>query len=252
MEGTAMRLKRSYRYSLEELPFSRAKGMRYSSPSSTITSCLCLPTGPLECIKPCQTKENAQIQNNVHSVVLLISSCHNSIFCYALHTNIQAMTHKGTTHPLHRRDEQVIKCSKWRLSQVAGAAGQGRVTVFGRWHGVTEQAGHTLAAPAQTQQKIMPFSFFTSHMYFPSLYKETCFLTVHMTINTLNLEKNICMDSSAFVFFSWSYKMTFLPPDLQTFKIWWSAMFYECPWVNTTISSNLIIFYLTTGYIYLK
>ncbi|TNN82294.1 hypothetical protein EYF80_007415 [Liparis tanakae] len=48
-----MRLKRSYRYSLEELPFSRAKGMRYSSPSSTITSCLCLPTGPLECIKPC-------------------------------------------------------------------------------------------------------------------------------------------------------------------------------------------------------
>lgn len=28
MDGTAMRLKRSYKYSLEELPLSRAKGMR--------------------------------------------------------------------------------------------------------------------------------------------------------------------------------------------------------------------------------
>lgn len=28
MDGTAMRVKRSYRYSLEELPFRRAKGMR--------------------------------------------------------------------------------------------------------------------------------------------------------------------------------------------------------------------------------
>ena len=44
MEGTAMRLKRSYRYSLEELPLSKAKGMRNSSPSSTGTSSRWRPT----------------------------------------------------------------------------------------------------------------------------------------------------------------------------------------------------------------
>lgn len=63
----------------------------------------------------------------------------------------RAMAHKGRTHPLHGCDEQIIKCSKGRLSQVAGATRQGRVTVFGRWHGVAEQAGHALTAPAQTR-----------------------------------------------------------------------------------------------------
>lgn len=51
-EGTEMRLNLSYRYSLEELPLSKAKGIRYNSPSNTSTSCLCLPTGPLLCIRP--------------------------------------------------------------------------------------------------------------------------------------------------------------------------------------------------------
>lgn len=48
-----MRAKRSYRYSLEELPFSRANGTRCRSPSRTRTSCRCRPPGPLACIKPC-------------------------------------------------------------------------------------------------------------------------------------------------------------------------------------------------------
>lgn len=58
------------------------------------------------------------------------------------------MAHRVSAHPLHRCNEQIIKCPEWRFAEVAGATRQGRATIFGRRHGVTEQAGHTLATPA--------------------------------------------------------------------------------------------------------
>lgn len=196
-----MRLKRSYRYSLEELPLRRAKGMRYSSPSSTITSCLCLPTGPLECIKPCQKDRRNSLKMHNYEITFQCAALFYSSILFSLAHNYisrQAMTHRCSTHPLHRRDEQIIKCSQWRLSEVTGATGQGRVTIFGRRHGVTEEAGHTLATPAQTQNNAVVILYMTFIYCRPKAHS----FQVHLAHRAFTVSStNICTDKN-FVFFT--------------------------------------------------
>lgn len=51
-------------------------------------------------------------------------------------------------HPFHGRDKQVVEGAKRGLAQGAGAARQRGAAIFGGRHGVAEQAGHALAAPA--------------------------------------------------------------------------------------------------------
>lgn len=52
-------------------------------------------------------------------------------------------------HPFHGCDEQVVEGTERRFAEGAGSAGQRGAAIFGWGHCVTEQAGHTLAAPAK-------------------------------------------------------------------------------------------------------
>lgn len=126
--------------------------------------------------------------------LFLLSISHNYV-------NRQAMT-ESTSHPLHGCDEQIIKCPEWRFSKVTGATRQGRVTVFGRRHGVAEKTGHTLATPAQTPHKILYLFFGTSctSSYAPAdSFKALCHVRDFM--------------------FFYSYKLSFPSLELQIFKI---------------------------------